>query len=84
MEAGTPFVACDNPHATPLTIHILAAVAEDEAKRIAPGRKPPWPRTATGSASASASGRSTPRGFRPGWSGRRPGSSGPRCLSAGT
>jgi DNA invertase Pin-like site-specific DNA recombinase len=35
MEAGVPFVACDNPHATPLTIHILAAVAEDEAKRIA-------------------------------------------------
>ncbi len=34
MEAGRPFVACDNPHATPLTIHILAAVAEDEAKRI--------------------------------------------------
>jgi DNA invertase Pin-like site-specific DNA recombinase len=34
MEAGTPFVCCDNPHATPLTIHILAAVAEDEAKRI--------------------------------------------------
>jgi DNA invertase Pin-like site-specific DNA recombinase len=34
MEAGTPFVCCDNPHATPLTIHILAAVAQDEAKRI--------------------------------------------------
>jgi DNA invertase Pin-like site-specific DNA recombinase len=33
MEAGTPFVCCDNPHATPLTIHILAAVAEDEAQR---------------------------------------------------
>jgi Resolvase, N terminal domain len=35
MESGVNFVACDNPHATPLTIHILAAVAEDEAKRIA-------------------------------------------------
>jgi DNA invertase Pin-like site-specific DNA recombinase len=34
MEAGVPFVCCDNPHATPLTIHILAAVAEDEARRI--------------------------------------------------
>jgi DNA invertase Pin-like site-specific DNA recombinase len=34
MEAKAPFVACDNPNATPLTIHILAAVAEDEAKRI--------------------------------------------------
>jgi len=34
MEAKVPFVCCDNPTATPLTIHILAAVAEDEAKRI--------------------------------------------------
>jgi DNA invertase Pin-like site-specific DNA recombinase len=34
MEAKVPFVACDNPHATPLTIHIFAAIAEDEAKRI--------------------------------------------------
>ena len=34
MESKIPFVAVDNPHATPLTIHILAAVAEDERKRI--------------------------------------------------
>ena len=34
MEAKVPFVCCDNPNATPLTIHILSAVAEDEAKRI--------------------------------------------------
>ena len=34
MEAGTDFVACDNPNANRLTIHILAAVAEDEARRI--------------------------------------------------
>jgi DNA invertase Pin-like site-specific DNA recombinase len=34
MESGCEFVACDNPHATRLTIHILAAVAEDEARRI--------------------------------------------------
>ena len=34
MESGVPFLACDNPHATPLLIHILAAVAEDERKRI--------------------------------------------------
>src|SRR4051794_14527265 len=27
MEAGVDLVACDNPHATRLTIHILAAVA---------------------------------------------------------
>jgi DNA invertase Pin-like site-specific DNA recombinase len=34
MESGVDFVACDNPHANRLTIHILAAVAEDEARRI--------------------------------------------------
>jgi DNA invertase Pin-like site-specific DNA recombinase len=34
MEAGVEFVACDNPNANRLTIHILAAVAEDEARRI--------------------------------------------------
>jgi DNA invertase Pin-like site-specific DNA recombinase len=34
MDSGCDFVACDNPHATRLTIHILAAVAEDEARRI--------------------------------------------------
>ncbi|MBA4104472.1 MAG: resolvase [Pirellula sp.] len=34
MESKVPFVACDNPHATPLTIHILAAVAENEARAI--------------------------------------------------
>jgi DNA invertase Pin-like site-specific DNA recombinase len=35
MRSGIPFVCCDNPHATALTIHLLAAVAEDEARRIA-------------------------------------------------
>lgn len=34
MESKCDFVACDNPHATPFTIHILAAVAEHEAKMI--------------------------------------------------
>ena len=34
MNNGIDFVCCDNPHATRLTIHILAAVAEDEARRI--------------------------------------------------
>lgn len=34
MESGVDFVCCDCPQATPLTIHILAAVAEDEARRI--------------------------------------------------
>ncbi|MBV8270348.1 MAG: recombinase family protein, partial [Planctomycetaceae bacterium] len=34
MESGVDFIACDNPHANRLTLHILAAVAEDEARRI--------------------------------------------------
>ena len=34
MESGADFVACDNPHATRLTIQILAAVAEHEREII--------------------------------------------------
>jgi DNA invertase Pin-like site-specific DNA recombinase len=34
MEAGVEFVACDMPHASKLTIHILAAVAEHEREAI--------------------------------------------------
>ncbi len=34
MEAGVDFVACDQPYASRLTLHILTAVAEDEARRI--------------------------------------------------
>src|SRR5262249_6985568 len=34
MESGVEFVAVDNPHATKLTIHILAAVAEHERETI--------------------------------------------------
>ena len=34
MESGVDFVARDNPHATRLTIHILAAVAEHEREMI--------------------------------------------------
>jgi DNA invertase Pin-like site-specific DNA recombinase len=34
MESGVDFIACDNPHATRLTIHILAAVAEHEREMI--------------------------------------------------
>src|SRR5580704_1813705 len=34
MESGVDFVACDNPEANRLTVHILAAVAEHEAAMI--------------------------------------------------
>lgn len=34
MDSGVDFVAVDNPDANRLTIHILAAVAEDERRRI--------------------------------------------------
>lgn len=34
MESKVDFVACDNPHASKFTIHILAAVAEHEAEQI--------------------------------------------------
>jgi len=34
MDSGLDFVCCDNPHASRLTIHILAAVAEHEARMI--------------------------------------------------
>jgi DNA invertase Pin-like site-specific DNA recombinase len=34
MESKVPFLACDNPHANRLTLHILAAVAEAEALAI--------------------------------------------------
>lgn len=50
MESKVKFVACDNPHATPFTIHILAAVAEFEASAISS-------RTKTALASYKASGR---------------------------
>jgi DNA invertase Pin-like site-specific DNA recombinase len=35
MESGVAFIACDNPHATKFTVHILAAVAEHEREAIA-------------------------------------------------
>ena len=50
MESRVEFVAVDNPHATKLTIHILAAVAEHEREMIAQ-------RTRDGLAAAKARGR---------------------------
>ena len=63
LEAGVEFIACDNPTANRLTVHILAAVAEAEAKAISERTK---------SALAAAKARGTQLGSaRPGhWEGR--------------
>lgn len=63
MDSTVPFVACDNPHANRLTLHILAAVAEAEAKAISDRTK---------AALAAAKARGTQLGSaRPGhWHGR--------------
>jgi DNA invertase Pin-like site-specific DNA recombinase len=34
MDSGIEFIACDNPYANKLTIHILAAIAEHEREMI--------------------------------------------------
>ena len=34
MESNVQFLACDNPHASRLNVHILAAIAEEEARLI--------------------------------------------------
>ena len=34
MKGAVPFVCCDNPHATPLTLGVLAVVAEEERRAI--------------------------------------------------
>ena len=41
MDAGVEFLACDQPFASRLTLHILAAVAEDEARRSSCVRRQP-------------------------------------------
>jgi DNA invertase Pin-like site-specific DNA recombinase len=63
MNSGADFIACDNPAANRLTLHILSAVAEAETKAISDRTK---------AALAAAKARGTPLGSaRPGhWRGR--------------
>lgn len=63
MDSGLDFVCCDNPNANRLTIHILAAVAEEEGRLISE-------RTKAGLAAAKAEGKLL-GSARPGhWEGR--------------
>lgn len=63
MESQVEFVACDNPHASRFTIHILAAVAEHERDQISA-------RTKAALAAAKARG-TTLGGYKGGWPGAR-------------
>ena len=60
MESGVEFVAADNPNANRLTIHILAAVAEEEARAISTRTK-----AALAAAKASGTKLGTPSNLKP-------------------
>jgi hypothetical protein len=43
MNSDVEFLACDYPAANRLTLHIMSAVAEAEAKATSDGPKQHWP-----------------------------------------
>ena len=43
MDSDVPLVAADNPHASRLVLHMLAAVRNSSGSRSAHGRRPRWP-----------------------------------------
>ena len=60
-DMGVKFVACDNPHANKLTVHILVGVAENEAELISQRTRDALARLPRRPASLAAAPREVPR-----------------------
>ena len=84
-DTGVKFVACDNPHANKLTVHILVGVAEHEAEHDQPPhpRRPPAP-TADGRRVLERLRTMHPDGVPPEIAEATAGKLGPHCPNAAT